>query len=110
MLKLNETTIAKKLKYQPNYFVQQYISTLATCRLFLKSASVYVPPRKKERPAYLWWESRLECPSKKKLQKSLLSSKNTTLTIGKVWYEEKIVPIRSYIGCTTIAAFDLFNL
>ena len=38
------------------------------------------------------------CFKKKKLQKSLLSSKNTTLTIGKVWYEEKIVPIRSYIS------------
>ena len=41
---------------------------------------------------------------KKKLQKSLLSSKNTTLTIDKVWYEKKIVPIRSYISCTAIAA------
>ena len=49
---------------------------------------------------------------KKKLQKSLLSSKNTTLTIGKVWYEEKIVPIRSYISCTAneLHAFDIFNL
>jgi len=48
MLKLNETTIAKKVKYQPNYFVQQYISTLATCRLFQKVLTLTMSPERKK--------------------------------------------------------------